>query len=306
MEIFIAENLKRLRSEKGLKQEELAKHIGISVQSVSKWERGEALPDTFFLPSIAEFYGVTVDELLGVGKIRREAEIKKFKAEFDSLGMKKEYSAQMKLTRSIYADYPNDVTVLRCMMDTLRQNGYFEESLKFTEKLLAADIDTNTRYEAIRNGAFCAYCSPARTEEQTRRNDELSMHYADMLPTYFETRNQLYVGINPSKEQAKENIEALMLCLCSNIIAVQPKDTHEKISLWKKAIDLIDMVCEGNYGALTDMLLRFYLFIAHDSAIVGNDAEAFEYLHKSAEIAVKSDKNPHGTYYLRFSQKPGI
>ncbi len=149
MEIFIAENLKQLRSEKGLKQEELAKHIGINVQSISKWERGEALPNTFFLPSIAEFYGVTVDELLGVGKIRREAEIKKFKAEFDSLGMKKEYPAQMKLTRSIYADYPNDVTVLRGMMDALRQNGYFEESLKFTEKLLKADIDTNTRYEAI-------------------------------------------------------------------------------------------------------------------------------------------------------------
>ncbi len=296
MEIFIAENLKRLRSEKGLKQEELAKHIGISVQSISKWERGEALPDTFFLPSIAEFYGVTVDELLGVGKIRREAEIKKFKAEFDFLGTKKEYPAQMKLTQRIYADYPNDVTVLRCMMDVLRQNGYFEESLKFTEKLLASDIDTNTRYEAIRNGAFCAYCSPARTEEQARRNDELSMHYADMLPTYFETRNQLYVGINPNKEQAKENIEDLMLCLCSNIIAVQPNDTHEKISLWKKAIDLIDMVCEGNYGTLTDMLLRFYLFIAHDSAIIGNIADAFEYLHKSAEIAVKSDENPHGTY----------
>lgn len=296
MEIFIAENLKRLRSEKGLRQEELAKHIGISVQSISKWERGEALPDTFFLPSIAEFYGVTVDELLGVSKIRREEEIKKFKAEFDSLGMRKEYTAQMKLTQSIHADYPNNITVLRCMMEALRQNGYFEESLKFTEKLLAADTDSNTRYEAIRNGAFCAYCSPHYTEEQAWHNDELSMHYADMLPTYFETRNQLYVGINPNKEQAKENIEALMLCLCANIIAVQPKDTNEKISLWKKAAELIDMVCEGNYGALTDMLLRFYLFIAHDSAIVGNNADAFEYLHKSAEIAVKSDKNPHGTY----------
>lgn len=296
MEIFIAENLKRLRSEKGLRQEELAKYIGISVQSVSKWERGEALPDTIFLPRIAEFYGVTVDELMGVGKIRREAEIKKFKAEFDSLGERKEYFAQMKLARSIYADYPNDITVLHCMMDALRQSGYFEESLKFTERLLAADIDSNTRYEAIRNGAFCARWALCRTVEQAQRNIELSERYVDMLPGYFETRNQLYVGIHPSSGQATENIEALMLCLCANIIAVQSDDTNEKIELWKTAAELIETVCEGKYGALTDTLLRFYLFIAHDSTIIGNNAEAFEYLHKSAEIAAMSDDNPHGVY----------
>lgn len=294
MEIYIAENLKGLRLGKGLRQEDLAKHIGISVQSVSKWERGEALPDVLLLPSIAEFYSVTVDELLGVGKMRREAEIQKFKAEFDALGERKEYFAQLRLTRKIYSDYPNDITVLRCMMAALRQSGYFEESLKFTERLLASDADSSARYEAIRNGAFCARCAPCRTAEQARLNVELSKHYTDMLPGYFETRNQLRIGIEPSTGQATENIEALMLCLCANIRALQDDDINEKIGLWKTAVELIETVCEGDYGALTDALLRFYLFIAHDSAIVGDNAAAYDYLHKSAEIAIRVDANPNG------------
>lgn len=294
MEIFIAENLRRLRTEKGLKQEELARHIGISVQSVSKWERGESLPDTVLLPNIAEFYGVTVDELLGVGKMRREAEIKKFKAEFDALGEKKEYFARLKLAKKLYSDYPGDITVMRCMMDALRQSGCFEESLKFTEKLLAADIDSGTRYEAIRSGAFCARCAPCRTAEQARRNVALSMRYADMLPGYFETRNQLYIGISPSTGLATENIEALMLCLCANIRVLQGEDVHEKIHLWRTAATLIEAVCDGEYGALTDALLRFYLFIAHDCAIIGDIKTAYEYLHKSAEIAIRIDAEPNG------------
>ncbi|MCH5187868.1 MAG: helix-turn-helix transcriptional regulator [Oscillospiraceae bacterium] len=294
MEIFIAENLRRLRTGKGLRQEELAKHIGISVQSVSKWERGEALPDTVLLPNIAEFYGVTVDELLGVGKIRREAEIQKFKAKFDTLGEKKEYFAQLKLAKKIYADYPGDITVMRCMMDALRRSGYFEESLKFTEKLLASDIDSSTRYEAIRNGAFCARYAPCRTALQARHNIDKSVRYADMLPGYFETRNQLSIGIHPSTGLATENIEALMLCLCANIRALQGDDVREKIHLWKIAAGLIEIVCDGDYGALTDALLRFYLFIAHDCAIIGDNISAYEYLHKSAEIAIRIDADPNG------------
>jgi len=59
----IGSNIKRLRVSKGDTQEQLAKVLQISFQSVSKWENGAASPDSAFLPLIAEHFGVTIDEL---------------------------------------------------------------------------------------------------------------------------------------------------------------------------------------------------------------------------------------------------
>ena len=56
-------NLRRLRQEKHLTQEQLANILGVSVQSVSRWECGNTLPDVMLLPVIARLYGVTVDDL---------------------------------------------------------------------------------------------------------------------------------------------------------------------------------------------------------------------------------------------------
>ena len=58
-----SENLRRLRLEKGLTQDQLANTLGVSVQSVSRWECGNTLPDVMLLPEIARLYGVTVDDL---------------------------------------------------------------------------------------------------------------------------------------------------------------------------------------------------------------------------------------------------
>lgn len=56
-------NLRRLRLDKGLTQEQLANRLGVSVQSVSRWECATTLPDVMLLPELARLYGVTVDDL---------------------------------------------------------------------------------------------------------------------------------------------------------------------------------------------------------------------------------------------------
>ncbi len=58
------EKLNILRKNAGLTQEEVASHLGISPQAVSKWENDLSCPDIMLLPELAALYGKTVDELL--------------------------------------------------------------------------------------------------------------------------------------------------------------------------------------------------------------------------------------------------
>lgn len=55
-----------LRKERGISQKVLAEAVGVTPQSVSKWETGAALPDIALLPALAGFFEVSVDELLGL------------------------------------------------------------------------------------------------------------------------------------------------------------------------------------------------------------------------------------------------
>lgn len=60
----IGENIATHRKEHGLSQEELAEKLFVSRQAVSKWERGEALPDTENLIALSNLFEVTLDELI--------------------------------------------------------------------------------------------------------------------------------------------------------------------------------------------------------------------------------------------------
>jgi len=61
----IGMNIKRLRQNKGVTQEHLGDALGISSQAVSKWETESALPDIFLLPRLADYFGISIDELMG-------------------------------------------------------------------------------------------------------------------------------------------------------------------------------------------------------------------------------------------------
>ncbi len=62
-EIRINENIRKYRKEMGIGQEALANALGVTIQAVSKWETSGSMPDIMLLPQIAEFFGVTLEEL---------------------------------------------------------------------------------------------------------------------------------------------------------------------------------------------------------------------------------------------------
>ncbi len=73
MTIELANRLAELRKEHGYSQEELADKLQVSRQAISKWERGEASPDTDNLIELAKIYNISLDELVGLSSPKQDA-----------------------------------------------------------------------------------------------------------------------------------------------------------------------------------------------------------------------------------------
>lgn len=70
----IGETIYLFRMEKGMSQEALAEEVGVSRQSVSKWETGASIPDTEYVVKMAKLFGVSIDDLL-LGKTPHAQEV---------------------------------------------------------------------------------------------------------------------------------------------------------------------------------------------------------------------------------------
>ena len=68
----IGMQIAKLRKEKNITQEELAKNLDVSAQAVSKWENGGA-PDLELLPRIADYFGVSIDHIFGRAQTKTES-----------------------------------------------------------------------------------------------------------------------------------------------------------------------------------------------------------------------------------------
>lgn len=89
MNIKLADRLVKLRKEHKLSQEALAEKLGLSRQSISKWERAEASPDTDNLIALAEVYGITLDQLIGNSEATAQPQAEESpKAEKEPLSVK--------------------------------------------------------------------------------------------------------------------------------------------------------------------------------------------------------------------------
>ena len=109
MKLAIGENIRNFRKKNDLTQEALADRLGVTYQSISRWENGTTYPDLELIPSIAEELSVTVDELLGMPQIEKE---KRAVQTFDELRrecIKRDYDADkiVDLLRDIRRNYLN-------------------------------------------------------------------------------------------------------------------------------------------------------------------------------------------------------
>lgn len=76
LKMTIAKNLAAYRKLNNLTQLELAEKLNYSDKSVSKWERGDGLPDILVLKTIADFYGITVNDFMLNGKPKKHRTVR--------------------------------------------------------------------------------------------------------------------------------------------------------------------------------------------------------------------------------------
>ena len=69
----IGKQILELRKQKNITQEELAAPLGVTAAAVSKWENGYTLPDILMLCALADYFGITTDELLGRNGMQKES-----------------------------------------------------------------------------------------------------------------------------------------------------------------------------------------------------------------------------------------
>ena len=261
MELKIAEKIRKLRVEKNVTQEELAAHISISAQAVSKWERGEGYPDITLLPRIALFFGVTTDELLGVAEEQIEDQIfewVKLYMEYDRNG---ETEKSRDLWKKAYETYPNNHEVVFHYMYNVHGE---DNELRIS---LAKKILTESTNETYRDGAreimVHALKNLGRIEE--------AKEYAKSASDLWTCQERLYNVCLEGDDRIAEEQLFLMHAVdvmkeSADAIAENTGDNKKKIAAYEFVIDLFDLLFpDGDHG--------FYLCRVCDAA--ENLAEAY-------------------------------
>lgn len=116
--VNIGRTIARERRHKGITQEELAAHLGVSKAAVSKWELAQSLPDVSLLPRIAAYFSLTLDELFDWHDELTEAESAALYAEVYALGEKDLHAAHDRL-HALAAEHYSDANLLLMLASLL-------------------------------------------------------------------------------------------------------------------------------------------------------------------------------------------
>ena len=173
MKMLIGNNIKRLRTNKNITQEQLSDAMNVTCAAVSKWERGETYPDITLLQPLAYFFGVSLDELMGYDREKIQAEIKEVLAYYKST-WKKDWKKAREIITKAYHDYPNDYWVMHYYMcniggdmsdnDSTVLLEHKDEFLSICNKIIDGCTEESLRLNAWNMRAKICYAE-GKTEE---------------------------------------------------------------------------------------------------------------------------------------------
>ena len=250
MNLSIGANIKRKRLERELTQEEVATQIGVSFQTVSKWERGEGYPDIEMLPVLANYFSVSVDELLGVSEPEKKRKYDDINRKWKENNLNGLHSENVKLMKDALKIFPNDALFLVQLSTSLEKldgtevekEKYLRESIAVQEQIIRYCDDCEVRGATLYNICF-AYWKIGEYEK--------AVEQAEKLPNLYKARENALICFLQGEEKRKIAREALtpiawavshhMTALC---------ETENDIEYLEKARQIIDILfddCEDAF-----------------------------------------------------------
>ena len=103
MKLYLGENMRKFRLAKDLTQEALAEELGVSPQTISRWEGGSSYPDVELLPEIAGYFDVSVDTLIGADEERQKEHLK---AGIAALWREPNLEVRIEMARKLCREHP--------------------------------------------------------------------------------------------------------------------------------------------------------------------------------------------------------
>ena len=312
MTIYFGENIKRLRKEKELTQETLADFLGVSFQTISKWERGETYPDITMLPIISRFFNTTVDNLLGVNKSREEKQIKEYLRLYDEMKLK-DLTLTFNKFQEAVKEFPNDFRILIRYMELLYEvKGFGQGKYKDISKEIASiyeKIQNRCTDDNIRIRSKVIMISHLVTLYQCVPNEEGKYHIykeylnhaeeiVSTLPSINDTKELMLMSLAFDTEKYnsthRKALEELLFIIQDTLFGYSYDYKPEKrLEILKHIQGLINLIFDdGNFGKNCVNRLYNYGHIGHLYHQIGDDENALKYLKITAEYAKELDENP--------------
>ncbi len=161
---YLSENLRKYRIMNNLTQEDVAEYLGVTPQSVSKWERNECYPDITLLPALANIFETSIDSLIGMDSLKSEEtryNIHKKVTEYQREGA---YDSAEREYRDALRIYPKDSGMLLGLAGVLALKGDSEEAIALIERGLP--LSDNEKQKATMRAILCfLYLKCGKTDE---------------------------------------------------------------------------------------------------------------------------------------------
>lgn len=296
------ENLKNLRTAKCLTQEQVAQLLDISKQSVSRWENNITYPDITFLPTLASFYCVTVDSLLGADYETNKATLSNYETRRNEAHHQGDFSGAYELSQKLYTMFPNEKSVINnIMVDSYlmglhnvnnKKKHYLEMSISISERFLKMTDDIEEQCRCIKNISVC---------NKLLENQERAVDWMKKLPGIWSGIESAALEVLDGQDKM-DSIQCTLdaiLHLLHRLISAYALEGNlsntDRIKALEKIPHIFEIVFEnGDLGFYHVFLSRVYVELAKLSFV--DSDECVGYVQKAMEHASMFDNLTPGTH----------